>query len=202
MDGVTAQSLRQKGVDYPYNFGLSIPQLREIAAEYRDDAILSQLLMGHKTRELRLLGFMTFPRSQVDAATALELFARADTKELNDNFCFHILAEAEPFPVVVSPFIAEGTPLNFFLAGLAAITRRLLLHKPVATELYNAMFNRVNHIPLSIEVINFLFRACEEEQLRGELELLVQAWRYGDDLQHRAYAEELHETLRELYGSY
>lgn len=35
MNGVTAQSMRDKGMDYHINWGASLPHLREMAAEYR-----------------------------------------------------------------------------------------------------------------------------------------------------------------------
>ena len=33
MDGATAQSMRQKGLDYKLNWGATLPRLKEMAAE-------------------------------------------------------------------------------------------------------------------------------------------------------------------------
>ena len=44
MNGVAAQSMRDKGMDYKINWGITLPHLREMAAEYDKDKALATAL--------------------------------------------------------------------------------------------------------------------------------------------------------------
>ena len=57
-DGATAASMRQKGAGGALNMGLSIPQIREVATGYPPSRELSDALLHHQLRELKLLGIL------------------------------------------------------------------------------------------------------------------------------------------------
>ena len=61
MDGQTAQSMRDKGVDYKLNWGASIPMLREKAAEIGKDYDLAIELWKADVRECKILATMMMP---------------------------------------------------------------------------------------------------------------------------------------------
>lgn len=46
MNGVTSQSMREKGLDYKINWGISQPDLRRIASSYDKDMELADMLGG------------------------------------------------------------------------------------------------------------------------------------------------------------
>ena len=58
MDGATAAAMRASGVDYAYNFGLSIPQLRDLASELPSRLSLAQKLLSAQLREIRFILLM------------------------------------------------------------------------------------------------------------------------------------------------
>ncbi len=64
MNGVTSQSMREKGVNYKLNFGVPIPRLRQIAANYSPDTILAEALWKEDVRELRILATLICPPTQ------------------------------------------------------------------------------------------------------------------------------------------
>ena len=53
MDGATAQSMRQKGLDYRLNWGVTIPRLREMADETGQDYDLAIALWKEDVRECK-----------------------------------------------------------------------------------------------------------------------------------------------------
>ena len=55
MDGQTAQSMRDKGVDYKLNWGASIPMLREKAEEIGKDYDLAIELWKADVRECKMV---------------------------------------------------------------------------------------------------------------------------------------------------
>ena len=61
MDGRTAQSMRDKGLDYKFNWGASIPMLREKAEEIGKDYDLAIELWKADVRECKILATMIMP---------------------------------------------------------------------------------------------------------------------------------------------
>lgn len=54
MNGAVSASMRESGVSYRLNYGVSLPTIRDIASEYRGDYELSCELYRSQVRELRL----------------------------------------------------------------------------------------------------------------------------------------------------
>ena len=61
MNGVTSQSMREKGLDYKINWGISQPDLRRIASSYDKDMELADMLWAEKIRECRMLATLLCP---------------------------------------------------------------------------------------------------------------------------------------------
>lgn len=54
MNGAVTDSMRERGITYPLNYGVSIPTVRAIASEYAPDHSLAKLLYRQQVRELKL----------------------------------------------------------------------------------------------------------------------------------------------------
>ena len=91
MNGVVSSSMRAKGMPYKVNFGVSLPQLRQIAALYRPDAELAKRLWNENIRESRLLATFLQPREGFSEEEALRWMKQADTPELADFLCMNLL---------------------------------------------------------------------------------------------------------------
>lgn len=61
MNGVVAQSMREKGVEYKLNFGVELPRLKEIASRYEKNHDLAQSLWKENIREFKILAGMLQP---------------------------------------------------------------------------------------------------------------------------------------------
>lgn len=61
MNGVTAQSMREKGLDYHINWGANLLHLREMANEYQPNHSLAQELWKEDVRECKIMATMLMP---------------------------------------------------------------------------------------------------------------------------------------------
>lgn len=82
MNGVTAQSMRAKGVDYHINWGASLPHLREMAAEYTPNYTLAQKLWKENIRECKILATMLMPKDQFHMDHAMLWAEETHTQEI------------------------------------------------------------------------------------------------------------------------
>ena len=65
MDGSIAQSMRDKGVDYHLNWGVTLPRLREKADEIGKDYDLAIALWKENVRECKILATMIMPPGEI-----------------------------------------------------------------------------------------------------------------------------------------
>ena len=65
MNGVTAQSMRDKGVGYKINWGASFLHLKEMAAEYGKDYDLAIELWKEDIRECKILATLIMPAEKM-----------------------------------------------------------------------------------------------------------------------------------------
>ncbi len=65
MDGAVAQSMRDKGLDYKLNWGVTLPRLREKAEEIGADYHLAIALWKENVRECKILATMLMPPDEI-----------------------------------------------------------------------------------------------------------------------------------------
>lgn len=61
MNGVASAAMRQAGVDYRVNFGIEVPRIHAIAAEFEPDHELAQELWKEEVRELKIMATILQP---------------------------------------------------------------------------------------------------------------------------------------------
>lgn len=86
MSGDVSKSMRNKGLQYGINFGVSLPDLREIAAEQPRDRSLADLMWTKEVREMRLLSLMIRPREELTRKDLLSLAGECRTIEEAEQF--------------------------------------------------------------------------------------------------------------------
>lgn len=65
MDGATAQSMREKGLDYHVNWGASVPMLKAKAKEIGKDYDLAIEMWKENVRECKILATMVMPADKM-----------------------------------------------------------------------------------------------------------------------------------------
>jgi len=64
MNGVASTGMREAGIGYKLNFGVRIPELKQIASETGKDAELAAALWKEDVRECRILAALVYPEDQ------------------------------------------------------------------------------------------------------------------------------------------
>lgn len=65
MDGMASRSMREKGLDYKINWGVSLPDLKVMAGAYGKDYELAIALWKEDIRECKILATMIMPPEQM-----------------------------------------------------------------------------------------------------------------------------------------
>jgi len=67
MNGVVSESMREKGIGYRLNFGVSLPQIKEIASKLEKDSNLAIALWKEDVREYKMLAALLYPADEFSA---------------------------------------------------------------------------------------------------------------------------------------
>lgn len=102
MNGIVSASMRQKGVTYKLNFGVSIPEIKTIASAYTPDAKLAKWLWTQDVREHKILATLLYPREAFTEEEAESWVGDIRYQEIVEQFCAN-LAQHLPF----APSLAE-----------------------------------------------------------------------------------------------
>lgn len=90
MNGTVSKSMREKGLDYKFNWGVDIPRLRQLATHYEADADLGAFLWRQQTRELKILGTLLYPVDEFDAETAERWVKEIPNHEIREQVCMNL----------------------------------------------------------------------------------------------------------------
>lgn len=91
MNGVTAASMRQKGLDYKINWGTNQMDLRRMAQKYGKNHELANALWSEQNiRECRLLATMIMPAEEMTMDEAVGWIASATNQELMEAAVFNL----------------------------------------------------------------------------------------------------------------
>ena len=164
MNGVVSSSMRAKGMPYKVNFGVSLPQLKQIAAQYRPDAALAKCLWSENIRESRLLATFLQPRESFSEEEALQWMRQSDTPELADLLCMNLLQ-----------YLPDASGL-----ALRAISEENVLGKRAGYALVGRLFSG-RQVFDAVRLTAFI-RAAEDDLLLGDSRLsgyIIQSLRYA-----------------------
>ena len=122
MNGVVAQSMREKGVDYHLNWGVQLPRLDEMSKEYGKDEALAIALWKENVRECKILAIMIMPSEKMKwdmAELWMEQMPSQEMVEIAVQRLFQYMPDA---PVYAFAWIARSAPL-YQVGGYNLIAR-------------------------------------------------------------------------------
>ena len=115
MNGVTAQSLRDKGQPFHLIWGISLLHLHEMAADYPHDHDLACALWTENIRECKILATLLMPPGEFTLDKAREWAATLAAQEIAD--CSAQLYAAQPYAEQLAGELATSAdPLQAILA--------------------------------------------------------------------------------------
>ena len=108
MNGVTAQSMRSKGLDYKLNWGTNIIDLKTMAQEYGKDYDLAVALWKESIRECKILATLIMPANQMHEELACTWMDQAQTQEIAEMLALNLQICA--FQILSKCFIKGEKP--------------------------------------------------------------------------------------------
>jgi 3-methyladenine DNA glycosylase AlkD len=132
MDGKTAQSMRDKGVEYKLNWGASILMLREKAEKIGKDYDLAIELWKADVRECKILATMIMPAEQMMSEVVDIWMEQTPSQEIAEQAAFNLYQYLPFAPEKAYQWIASDKELEQ-LCGFHILSR-LFMNKQEPNE--------------------------------------------------------------------
>ena len=132
MDGKTAQSMRDKGVEYKLNWGASILMLREKAEKIGKDYDLAIELWKADVRECKILATMIMPAEQMMPEVVDIWMEQTPSQEIAEQAAFNLYQYLPFAPEKAYQWIASDKELEQ-LCGFHILSR-LFMNKQEPNE--------------------------------------------------------------------
>ena len=91
MNGEVSERMTEYGIVYKQNFGVSIPQLREMAKSYTKNHDLARRLWALKIRETMILATLLAEEEKFSLENAFKWLADCNQMELVEQMCMNLL---------------------------------------------------------------------------------------------------------------
>lgn len=163
MNGVVSTSMREKGMNYKINFGLSLPQIRDIAKKYPQNSEVAEILWKENIRESKLLATMLYPLIDMTLDKAEEWISSIEYNEVSDIVSMYLFAKVPYAEELVLKNIKSDNENKIYF-GFRLLTR-LLINK---TEINGSSLNEIaniakdctssNNIPIALVANDVLLR--------------------------------------------
>lgn len=128
MDGVVSKSMRDKGLNYKLNFGVSVVRVQEIAKKYQADQTLAEALWEQGTRELKILATLLYPVEAYAIADAQKWVEEIPNQEIREQVCKNLFQKLDFADQLVQDWTASSN--DEVRATGYWLFSRLILTKP------------------------------------------------------------------------
>ena len=169
MDGSVAQSMRESGLDYRYNWGWTRGYLLELAAQYQPSRQLAEALRDTSVRELLILSTMLFPREALTEQDVEAFLEKATNVELQEQLAFNLLSYV-PLAIrwaeeVVTGSATDEAKLYVALLTIANYTKRQP-EKPLSEKLAEVLDSYVSaeELPMHCRRVAYDLQVTLEER--------------------------------------
>lgn len=112
MDGMASRSMREKGLDYKINWGVSIPDLRQMAAQYGKDYALAIALWKENIRECKILATMIMPPEEMLPEIVELWMEQTPSQEIAEMAAFNLYQHLDYAPVMAFQWIAGDNEME------------------------------------------------------------------------------------------
>ncbi|MFV0521976.1 MAG: DNA alkylation repair protein [Mangrovibacterium sp.] len=141
-NGVTSDSMTEKGVTYKKNWGVSIIQLRQLAQSYEKDHLLALKLWNKGWRETLILATMLEEPQKIDENQMDYWIKSIQTAELIDQAVFNLYVYSK-FAFVKAMEYCCGKTFLVNYAGLQLITRLARVDDKAINEMFEVFFDKL-----------------------------------------------------------
>lgn len=133
MNGPASSSMREKGHQYKINWGVALPLLQQMAAEYGKDYDLAVELWKENIRECKILATMIMPPEQMSPELVDIWMEQTPTQELVEISALKLYQYLDFAPVMAYEWMASDRP--FYQMAAYHILGRLFERKMEPNEM-------------------------------------------------------------------
>lgn len=144
-NGDTADSMTRMGIIYPVNYGVSIPNLKQIAAQYVGNHNLAITLFEQDIRECRILASLIDDPAQVTGEQIDQWSAHFTNIEIVEQVCSNLFWRVE-YSLPRSIEWCLGNDPLLIKAGLI-ITMRCAANREINDGVFEPFFEIIEHLP-------------------------------------------------------
>ena len=112
MDGTASRSMREKGLDYKINWGVSIPDLCQMASQYGKDYALAIALWKEDIRECKILATMIMPPEEMLPEIVELWMEQTPSQEIAEMAAFNLYQHLDYAPVMAFQWIAGDNEME------------------------------------------------------------------------------------------
>lgn len=109
MNGIVSDQMKQHGIIYKKNFGVSVPRIKEIALGYQPDEALAQRLWALQIRETMIMATLLYPVERFTAELANEWAAAFNQIEIVEQCCLNLFSKTVDAPVLALDWIESDS---------------------------------------------------------------------------------------------
>ena len=128
MNGVASTQMREQGLVYKLNFGIELPRLRSIAAEYEPNHELAQELWKENIRESKILAGMLMPVDRFFSEIADIWVEQIPTQEIAELTVMNLFVRLPYASSAAFRWVADTREI-YQVCGLLLLTRLCMQHR-------------------------------------------------------------------------
>ncbi len=122
MNGEASRSMREKGVEYKLNWGVTLPQLKQMASEWEKSYDLAIALWKEDIRECKILATLLMPAGQMPQEVAEIWMEQTRSQEMAEMLAFNLFQYLDYAPDLAYRWIANGQDL-YQICGYNILSR-------------------------------------------------------------------------------
>lgn len=111
MNGPVSQSMREKGVDYHINWGVSFMDLKKMAEEIGQDYDLAIELWKDDVRECKILAMLLMPPDKMPIEIARIWMEQTHSQEMAEMLAFNLYQHVAYAPAIAYQWMAQESEL-------------------------------------------------------------------------------------------
>lgn len=122
MNGEASRSMREKGVEYKLNWGVTLPQLKQMATEWEKSYDLAIALWKEDIRECKILATLLMPAGLMPQEVAEIWMEQTRSQEMAEMLAFNLFQYLDYAPDLAYRWIANGQDL-YQICGYNILSR-------------------------------------------------------------------------------
>ncbi len=173
MNGAVADAMFYYGTRYGLNYGVSLPTVREIAAEAGKDHELALYLFKQQVRELKLAALHIADAEQISSATSSSWADGITTSELAEEAAFAMLSHCPSLNEIYDKWVKSENEFATY-AALMALSRSSEISQEQLEPIANITCRYSTSRPIAQGVVALLAAAYLNPALQEAVKAIIE----------------------------